>query len=296
MGGKATQHDDSDGASGLSKLDVVKHAARSIVGALSEHNRLAIVVFSDNARVVLPLTYMTKENKDSASQKIDDLLPLCSTNLYDSVVQGVKAGTNWVSGAAGYSAQLVAGQFEGTKEYKKPIGFVAQQMSAPQTLLSSRKRSRNIVAPSAVVSPQYHGSDSGGGNEPLPKHQLCYQNVISSGSASPHHQNGGTNGSQTNALPVAVPLATSSDEFDVSKKRGLRKHSIYQHWWNAPLSQKVAVVVAVVCVLWFAVRRVRLIYRIFQGEQLPPPQTLDFLVTNPRKMPLPHRLEKKKAK
>jgi hypothetical protein len=158
------------------------------------------------------------------------------------------------------------------------------RQKTPQTLLSSPKTSRNIVAPSAVVTPPYHGADSGGGNGPFPKHQLYYQNVISSGSVSPQHQsNGGTNGSQTNALPVAVPLATSSDEFDVSKKRRPRRRngnslSFNQYWCNAPLSQKVAIVVAVVCVLSFAVRLVRRIYRKFQGEQLPPPQTLDFLV------------------
>lgn len=75
MGGHAVRLDDSDGASGLSQLDIVKHAARTIVWSLLDYDRLAVVAFSDNARVILPLTYMTQANKDVAFNKIGNLTP-----------------------------------------------------------------------------------------------------------------------------------------------------------------------------------------------------------------------------
>jgi len=64
---------------------VVKHAARTIVQSLSHQDRLAVVAFSDSARVVIPLTYMTPDNQEMARRKIDDLAPLYSTNLYDGL-------------------------------------------------------------------------------------------------------------------------------------------------------------------------------------------------------------------
>ena len=85
MMGRAVSHDDSDGASGLTQLDVVKHAARTIVKSLGPQDQVAIVAFSARARVVLPLTFMTEENQAYASKKIENLRPLTSTNLYDGL-------------------------------------------------------------------------------------------------------------------------------------------------------------------------------------------------------------------
>ncbi|KAL7572488.1 hypothetical protein ACA910_000315 [Epithemia clementina (nom. ined.)] len=90
MGSPAVHHDDSDGSSGLSQLDVVKHASRTIIETLSEHDRLAVVAFSDQARVILPLTFMTSVNKKNANKKIDELLPTFSTNLYDGLLTALE--------------------------------------------------------------------------------------------------------------------------------------------------------------------------------------------------------------
>ena len=64
---------------------MVKHASRTIVGMLSESDSLAIVAFSEKARVLLPLTKMTERNKTIANEKIECLEPRYSTNLYDGL-------------------------------------------------------------------------------------------------------------------------------------------------------------------------------------------------------------------
>lgn len=82
MNSPAKTADDSDGASGLSQLDIVKHASLTILEALQEQDRLAIVSFHSNAKIEFPLQFMTAANKAQARRAIDALVPLCSTNLY----------------------------------------------------------------------------------------------------------------------------------------------------------------------------------------------------------------------
>lgn len=90
MGGAAASHDDSDGAPGLSQLDIVKHTSRTLVESLSERDQLALVAFHSTASTVFPLQFMTTENKQAATTAIDSLAPLGSTNLYDGLIQGLE--------------------------------------------------------------------------------------------------------------------------------------------------------------------------------------------------------------
>lgn len=89
MQNSAAMHDDSDGASGLSQLDIVKHAARTVVEILSDNDHLAVVAFSSTARTVLPLTPMTAKNRDRAKKTISDLHCRDSTNLYDGLIMAL---------------------------------------------------------------------------------------------------------------------------------------------------------------------------------------------------------------
>ncbi|KAG8949154.1 hypothetical protein FRC04_008952 [Tulasnella sp. 424] len=80
---------------GLSVLDVVKHAASTIITTMKPEDRIAIVSFTGTARVVLPLTHTDKEGKAKALKEVESLQPLDSTNLWD----GLKQSMNILAGA-----------------------------------------------------------------------------------------------------------------------------------------------------------------------------------------------------
>lgn len=49
---------------GLSLLDVVKHSVKTVVMTMHPTDRLAVVSYSDAAKIVFPLTAMDAPNKD----------------------------------------------------------------------------------------------------------------------------------------------------------------------------------------------------------------------------------------
>ncbi|PGH20784.1 hypothetical protein AJ80_03411 [Polytolypa hystricis UAMH7299] len=75
---------------GLSVLDLTKHAAKTVLETLNEKDRLGLVTFSDEATVVCALTYMTKENKDQVQKKISELYAGGITNLYHGMKTGLQ--------------------------------------------------------------------------------------------------------------------------------------------------------------------------------------------------------------
>ena len=76
---------------GLTVLDLVKHAARTILETLDDTDRLAIVTFSTEATLVQPLLPMTLENKAIAAANIDALQPDSMTNLWHGILESIKA-------------------------------------------------------------------------------------------------------------------------------------------------------------------------------------------------------------
>ncbi|KAG8743713.1 hypothetical protein FRC10_011586 [Ceratobasidium sp. 414] len=84
---------DKNETTGLSVLDVVKHATRTIIESMDDDDRVAIVTFSDSSEVIAPLTAMTKENRASVWNKVDGLRTKGMTNLWD----GLKTGMNLVT-------------------------------------------------------------------------------------------------------------------------------------------------------------------------------------------------------
>ncbi|KAG8920822.1 hypothetical protein FRC00_009485, partial [Tulasnella sp. 408] len=84
-----------DERTGLSVLDVVKHAAKTIITTMKPEDRIAIASFSGAAKVVLPLTHATEEGKAKAVKEVESLRPLDSTNLWD----GLKQSMNILTGA-----------------------------------------------------------------------------------------------------------------------------------------------------------------------------------------------------
>ncbi|ETN41188.1 uncharacterized protein HMPREF1541_03123 [Cyphellophora europaea CBS 101466] len=75
-------------SAGLSILDLVKHAARTILETLDKGDRLALVTFSKDANVIHKLTTTTGHNKRRLQKCIEDLVDEGCTNLW----AGIRAG------------------------------------------------------------------------------------------------------------------------------------------------------------------------------------------------------------
>lgn len=75
---------------GLSVLDLVKHATRTIIETLDENDRLGLVTFSTDARIVQNLLPMTKKNKKEAWARVEKLQVESMTNLWHGIHNGIK--------------------------------------------------------------------------------------------------------------------------------------------------------------------------------------------------------------
>lgn len=82
--------DDSGENTGLSVLDLTKHAARTIIETMDGDDRLGIVTFSSKVKVLQPLTAMTDANKDAARKNVKDMHPQDATNLWHGILEGLK--------------------------------------------------------------------------------------------------------------------------------------------------------------------------------------------------------------
>ncbi|KAH6894450.1 hint-domain-containing protein [Thelonectria olida] len=82
--------EDSSENTGLSVLDLTKHAARTIIETMNEDDRLGIVTFSSKVKVLQSLTRMTDENKDVARKNVKNMQPQDATNLWHGILEGLK--------------------------------------------------------------------------------------------------------------------------------------------------------------------------------------------------------------
>ena len=74
--------------SGLSRLDIAKHALKTIIHSLEENDRLAIVSFESAPSTVLPLTIMDENGRSNALTALEKLSVDGGTDLWD----GLRAG------------------------------------------------------------------------------------------------------------------------------------------------------------------------------------------------------------
>jgi Mg-chelatase subunit ChlD len=87
MGSSASAQGVED--AGLTVLDIVKHAVRTVFSCLNENDRLSLVSYSNTAFVELALTCMDQAGKNLASQVLDQLRPTGSTNIWDGLLTGM---------------------------------------------------------------------------------------------------------------------------------------------------------------------------------------------------------------
>lgn len=77
-------------STGLSVLDLVKHACRTILSTLDERDRLAIITFSNNATEIQGLSVMSDENKKIAEDNIEKMHVQGATNLWAGLRRGLE--------------------------------------------------------------------------------------------------------------------------------------------------------------------------------------------------------------
>ncbi|KAI5464855.1 hint-domain-containing protein [Mariannaea sp. PMI_226] len=82
--------EDASENTGLSVLDLTKHAARTIIETMNENDRLGIVTFSSQVSVLQPLTPMNDANKEAARNNIKNMHPEDVTNLWHGIREGLK--------------------------------------------------------------------------------------------------------------------------------------------------------------------------------------------------------------
>jgi uncharacterized protein YegL len=73
--------------SGLSVLDILKYSANVIIKSGNEKQRIGIVQFSNEGRIVKPLTVLNEFGKRDLSASIELLNPNGQTNLYDGIIK-----------------------------------------------------------------------------------------------------------------------------------------------------------------------------------------------------------------
>ncbi|CAL1147102.1 unnamed protein product [Cladocopium goreaui] len=83
---------------GLSVLDIVKHALRTIIANLDDFDRLACVSYSNSAKEIFPLTTMTDNGRRLTESKLDDLHADGMTNLWDGLQSGLQLLKNGQDG------------------------------------------------------------------------------------------------------------------------------------------------------------------------------------------------------
>mmetsp|Transcript_66933 Transcript_66933/g.180984 ORF Transcript_66933/g.180984 Transcript_66933/m.180984 type:complete len:692 (+) Transcript_66933:97-2172(+) len=94
--------DGSEVGHGLSVLDIVKHALKTIIHNLGDTDRLALVAYSNDAQIIFNLTVMTPNGRSETERRLDELSPSGMTNLWD----GLKTGMDVLSQGAGQGERL----------------------------------------------------------------------------------------------------------------------------------------------------------------------------------------------
>ncbi|KAK6540371.1 hypothetical protein TWF694_009172 [Orbilia ellipsospora] len=98
---------------GLTILDVVKHAMKTIIATLNDDDRLAIVAFDTRAELITDFQHSTTSGKSSLNTCVDKLQPKASTNLWDGLKMGMNLLHDVQHKAEGSSSSTTAKKAEG---------------------------------------------------------------------------------------------------------------------------------------------------------------------------------------
>ncbi|KAF3936329.1 hypothetical protein ABW19_dt0209505 [Dactylella cylindrospora] len=95
---------------GLTVLDVVKHAMKTIIATLGEGDRLSIVAFDTRAELISDFKNTDEAGKKTLNDSVDKLYPKASTNLWDGLKMGMNLLNDLQNNAAGSSTKKVDGR------------------------------------------------------------------------------------------------------------------------------------------------------------------------------------------
>lgn len=93
MKSAATLKNESSGqveSFGLTVLDIVKHAVKTIIHSLEDYDRLSLVSFETKATTIFGLIEMNPKGKQLALQELETLVAEGQTNLWDGLFNGLE--------------------------------------------------------------------------------------------------------------------------------------------------------------------------------------------------------------
>ena len=70
---------------GFTRLDLVKHSIKTVIPMLDDNDYLCIILFTDEARVLLPITSMNVAGRNLANRLVDNIKAEYMTNLWDGL-------------------------------------------------------------------------------------------------------------------------------------------------------------------------------------------------------------------
>ncbi|CAE7427703.1 unnamed protein product [Symbiodinium natans] len=126
MGSMAT-YEDADGNvkdDGLSVLDIVKHAVKTVIKALGPQDRLALVAFDDKQRTALALTDMCDRGQELALEALDGLRPGGQTNIWGGMKAAMDALREGAASSKRHQAILLL--TDGQPNIKPPRGHLRE--------------------------------------------------------------------------------------------------------------------------------------------------------------------------
>jgi len=88
---------DQSGSMQGEKMELVRLATTFIAGQLTENDTMSVVSYENNARVVVPMTKMTNENKKKVIEGINNIRPGGGTNICLGLITGLDSLTTDVS-------------------------------------------------------------------------------------------------------------------------------------------------------------------------------------------------------
>jgi len=109
---------------GLSVLDIVKHALRTIIANLNDSDRLACVSYSNSAREIFPLTSMDPNGRTLSEGKLDELQADGMTNLWDGLQTGLQLLKNGQDAGGGGRMQHILLFTDGMPNINPPRGIL----------------------------------------------------------------------------------------------------------------------------------------------------------------------------
>jgi len=86
-----TETGETKQADGLTILDIVKHAVRTVMHMLKDNDRFSMVAFDHESELVFPLKEMTEVGRKQAESALDNLRPRGRTNIWGGVHSGMES-------------------------------------------------------------------------------------------------------------------------------------------------------------------------------------------------------------